>query len=181
MGARAVTPYSVTWRLFTYTTIFQMLAGPSYWPAYTEAFARGDTAWVRRHFRTNLALSIATTITLGAPLVVFGQWVIAKWAGTEAVPAVSLLFWMGVWSVISAAMNSHAMLLASCGRLKVQMIYSLVAAVVNVVLSIALVQKIGLNGVILGTILAYLVCIVGPTWFQVKAAIRDADSSVAVA
>ena len=171
LGARAVTPYSVTWRLFTYTTIFQMLAGPSYWPAYAEAFARGDKAWVSRNFRTSFVLSIGTTIALGLPLVLFGQWIIAKWAGSEAVPAVSLLFWMGVWSLISAAMNSQSIVLASCGRLKRQVAYSLAAAAVNLALSLILVQRIGPTGVILGTITAFITCVIIPQGIEVNRAI----------
>jgi O-antigen/teichoic acid export membrane protein len=173
MGARAVTPYSVTWRLFFYTTIFQTLAGPSYWPAYAEAFARGDKAWVSRHFRANFALSIGTTILLGIPLVLFGQSIIAKWAGHEAVPTVSLLFWMAIWSIINGAMASQSNVLASCGRLKGQMAYSLAAAGVNLVLSIVLVQRIGLTGAILGTIIAYVTCVIVPQWIEVQRAIRS--------
>jgi O-antigen/teichoic acid export membrane protein len=177
LGAKAVTPYSVAWRLFTYTTIFQMLAVPSYWPAYAEAFARGDLPWIRRSFRMNFAFSVATTLALALPLVLFGKWFILKWAGGEAVPTLGLLFWMGVWSIINAAMASQACILASSGRLKGQMMYSLAAAGVNLVLSITLVQRIGLNGVILGTIITYLICVVGPTWIEVKAALRGPGSS----
>jgi O-antigen/teichoic acid export membrane protein len=172
LGARAVTPYSVTWRLFGYTTIFQLLASPSFWPAYAEAFARGDKGWVSRSFRINFVLSVGTTLVLGVPLVLFGQWMIAKWAGGEAVPTVSLLFWMAVWSIISAAMNSQATVLASCGRLKGQMAYSVAAAIVNLAASIVLVQKIGVTGAILGTIVAFAFCVIVPQAIEVKRALR---------
>jgi len=171
LGAKAVTPYSVTLRLFSYTTIFQMLAGPSFWPAYAEAFARGDKAWVRRSFRTNFAISIGSTLVLGVPLVLFGQRMIANWAGSEAVPTLGLLLWMGVWSVISAAMSFQAIVLASCGRLKTQMTYSIAAAAVNLALSVVLIQRIGLTGVILGTIIAFLTCILIPQWVETERAI----------
>jgi O-antigen/teichoic acid export membrane protein len=173
LGAKAVTPYSVTWRLFTYTTLFQILAGPSYWPAYAEAFSRSDRAWVRRTFRMNLTATVGSTLVLGLPLVLFGQVFIEKWAGKEAVPTFSLLLWMGVWSVISAAMNSQACILASSGRLRGQMFYSVAAAAVNLALSIMLVQKIGLTGVIIGTVVAYLTCVIVPQWREVEHAIRD--------
>ncbi len=42
LGAAAVTPYSVTWRLFTYTMLFQMLAIPSFWP-WTPKHSRAAT------------------------------------------------------------------------------------------------------------------------------------------
>jgi len=173
LGAAAVTPYSVTWRLFTYTAIFQIVSSPSYWPAYAEAFSRGDRAWVRHRFRINLRITIGSTLALALPLVFFGQGIIRKWAGSAAVPSPSLLLWMGVWSLISSAMNSQSIVLASSGRVKVQVIYSAVAAVVNLVLSIFLVQKLGLVGVIMGTVGAYLTCIVLPQFLEVERSIRD--------
>jgi O-antigen/teichoic acid export membrane protein len=172
LGAAAVTPYSVTWRLFNYTMIFQVLASPSYWPAYAEAFARGDRAWVRRSFRMNFRFTVASAFALALPLVFFGRWIIRHWAGNAAVPSSDLLFWMGIWSIINSAMLSQSCLLASSGRIKSQTIYSIAAAVTNLVLSIVLVQKIGLTGVIVGTVGAYVTCIVVPQWLEVERAIR---------
>lgn len=173
LGAAAVTPYSVTWRLFTYTMIFQLLAAPSYWPAYAEAFSRGDRAWVRRSFRVNFRVTVASTFLLALPLVVFGKWVIGKWAGRAAVPPSSLLVWMGIWSVIYATTCSQSCILASSSRLRGQMIYSVTAAVVNIVLSILLVQKVGVTGAILGTVAAYVFCILVPQSVEVERAIQD--------
>jgi O-antigen/teichoic acid export membrane protein len=173
LGAAAVTPYSVTWRLFTYTIIFQILAGPSYWPAFAEAFARGDKAWVRKSYSANFKITVASTLALALPLVFFGQWIIRKWAGSVAVPPPSLLLWMGVWSMIYGAMSSQSCLLASAGRVKVQAIYSGVAAIVNLILTVFLVQKLGLTGVIMGTIGAFLICVVVPQSIEIKLSLRD--------
>jgi len=168
LGAAAVTPYSVTWRLFTYTTMFQILANPSFWPAYAEALSRGDRTWVRRSFRLNFRITVVSTATLALPLVLFGRWFIDKWAGKAAVPSSALLVWMGIWSVIYAAMSTQSCLLASSGRLKAQMIYSILAAAVNLLLSIIFVQSIGLTGVIMATVGAFLICVVVPQTLEVK-------------
>ncbi len=181
LGAAAVTPYSVTWRLFTYTMIFQLLAGPSYWPAYAEAFTRGDRTWVRRSFRMNLKITFISTALLGLPLVLLGRRIIEKWAGTAAVPSSSLLFWMGIWSVIYATTCAQSCILASSSRLRGQMIYSIAAAGVNIALSIIMVQKMGVTGAILGTIAAYLVCILVPQWIDVERAFQGCSSSPAPA
>jgi O-antigen/teichoic acid export membrane protein len=173
MGAAAVTPYSVTWRLFTYTALFQILASPSYWPAYAEAFARGDRAWIHHRFWMNFKITMASTLALAIPLVVCGRWIIEKWAGSSAVPSPSLVVCMGVWSLINSAMLSQSCLLAGSGRVRVQMIFSIVAAIVNLALSITLVQILGLTGVILGTVGAFLLCIIVPQSLEVGRAMRD--------
>jgi O-antigen/teichoic acid export membrane protein len=173
LGAAAVTPYSVTWRLFNYTMIFQILASPSYWPAYAEAFARGDRAWVRRSFRMNFKFTVASAFVIALPLVFFGRWIILKWAGSAAVPSRDLLLCMGIWSLIYGAMTSQSCLLASAGRVKGQTIYSMAAAVTNLILSIVLVQTMGQTGVILGTIGAFATCVIVPQTIEVERAIRN--------
>jgi hypothetical protein len=80
---------------------------------------------------------------------------------------------MGVWSLINSAMLSQSCLLAGSGRVKVQMIFSIVAAVVNLALSMTLVQMVGLTGVILGTVGAFLLCIVVPQSLEVGRTMRD--------
>jgi len=172
LGAAAVTPYSVTWRLFNYTMIFQLLASPSYWPAYAEAFARGDRAWVRRSFQTNFRFTLASAFLLALPLFFFGRSIIRLWAGNAAVPSSDLLLCMGIWSLIYGATISQSCLLASAGRMKGQTIYSMAAAITNLALSIVLVQRIGLTGVIVGTIGAYVTCVIIPQSLEVERTIR---------
>lgn len=172
LGAAAVTPYSVTWRLFNYTMIFQILASTSYWPAYAEAFARGDRDWVRRSFRMNFRFTVASAFLIALPLVFFGQRIIRVWAGNAAVPSSHLLLSMGVWSLIYGATISQSCVLASAGRMRGQTIYSIAAAITNLVLSITLVQKIGLTGVIVGTIGAYVTCVIVPQSLEVERTIR---------
>lgn len=172
LGAAAVTPYSVTWRLFNYTMIFQVLASPSYWPAYAEAFARGDRAWVRHSFRMNLNFTLASSFVIALPLVFFGRWIIRVWAGNTAVPSSGLLLCMGIWSLIYGATISQSCVLASAGKLKGQTVYALAAATTNLVVSIILVQRIGLTGVIVGTIVAYVTCVIVPQSIEVERSIR---------
>ncbi len=50
LGAAEVAPYSVTWRLAAFAVVLQNAVSPSLWPAYSEAYARGDLAWVRMTF-----------------------------------------------------------------------------------------------------------------------------------
>jgi O-antigen/teichoic acid export membrane protein len=172
LGAAAVTPYSVTWRLFNYTMIFQILASPSYWPAYAEAFARGDRAWVRRSYRMNFGFTLGSVFLLTLPLLIFGRWIIRVWAGNAAVPSSHLLFLMAIWSLIYGATISQSCVLASSGRIKGQTIYGIAAAITNLVLSIILVQKIGLTGVIIGTIGAYVTCVIIPQSIEVERTVR---------
>jgi O-antigen/teichoic acid export membrane protein len=78
------------------------------------------------------------------------------------VPSTTLLAAMTLWAVISGFMTVESCLLAAVNRTRAQGALSIVAAVLNLGLSIVLVQRIRAVGVIAGTILSYLVVLVVP-------------------
>lgn len=161
-GADQVTPYSVSYRLFSYTTLLQMLIFPNLWSAYREAIARKDIDWVRHTFRLNITFSLLSTLVLAILLIFFGTSIIELWAGSAAVPPFALLIWMGGWSVINSSMSTIACLLSSSGEIRMQMIYAMLTAITNVVLSIILIKPFGITGVIAATVITYSVCNVIP-------------------
>lgn len=175
LGAAEVTPYSVTWRVVSLGAVLQALAFPALWPAYAEARARGDIAWIRRTFAIAMRTTIGLNLAWAVFLVVFGQLGIRLWAGAAAVPPRSLLLAMAFWSVIAGFMTAQSCLLGALNHTRLQAVASVLAAIVNVVLSIALVVRIGSLGVILGTIISYLVVLVVPQSFAVIGAIRNLE------
>jgi O-antigen/teichoic acid export membrane protein len=175
LGAAEVTPYSVTWRVVSLGSVLQALVFPALWPAYAEARARGEVAWIRRTFAIAMRTTIALNVAWAVFLVVFGQFGIRLWAGHAAVPQRSLLVAMAFWSVIAGFMTAQSCLLGALNRTRVQAVASALAAVVNVALSIVLVVRIGSLGVILGTIISYLIVLVVPQSFVVMNAIRNLE------
>lgn len=168
MDASAVTPYNVTWRLFTYASLVTTLFNSALWPAYADAYARKDGMWIRRTFRRSLWATLVLTTFLAGLLVVIGEWFIRHWAGPEAVPPFAVIAWMGVWSVISAAMGACASLANATGHLRGQMICGFFAALLNLALSVWLIQTAGLAGVIAATVIAYSVCVIVPIAWETR-------------
>lgn len=168
LAPRAVVQYSITWRLFQYTTLLQALAVTTLWPAYAEAFTRNDTAWIVRTFRGNLIYSVGITALLVGILTIFGQSIIRAWAGSDAVPPFVLLLWMGGWSLISCSMTAIGCLLNGSGNSRGQSIYGNITAVANLGLSIVLIQHFGIPGVIAATVIAYAIFNIGPALFETK-------------
>jgi O-antigen/teichoic acid export membrane protein len=173
LGVQAVTPYSVTWRLFNCSTLVQALLLQSLWPVYAEAFARNDGAWIRRTFRFNLLSCLLITIAIVVPLVLFGGTIIRRWVSGEAVPSITLLVLMGIWSIIGGAFQSIVCMLNGIGRVKIQMIVGIITATANIALSIWLVSIFGIEGVILGTLIAYFVFALVPVCIETKRALAS--------
>ena len=98
LGAQEVTPYSVTWRLFSYSSLLQVVSMPTLWPAYADAFARRDLTWIRKTYRYNVKFAVGSTLVFVAILVVIARPFIRLWAGPEAVPSHGLVLAMAIWS-----------------------------------------------------------------------------------
>jgi O-antigen/teichoic acid export membrane protein len=165
LGPAQVASYSVAWRLVGYAAVAQTLMAPALWPAFSEAFARGDMAWIRRTFRRTMWLTMSIALGCSVVFALAGRWIIRIWASQAAVPTETLLLLMCIWIVISTFMNNTATVLVAKGETRMQAWCSLAAAALNLALSVYWVQRIGSPGVILGTIVSYLLILVGPqTW-----------------
>ena len=78
-------------------------------------------------------------------------------------------------AVISGCMTAESCLLAAVGRTRLQGMLSVIAAAVNLALSIVLVQRIGAVGVIAGTVLSYVIVLVVPQSVMVKNVLRESE------
>lgn len=168
LGAEQVPTYSLTYSLFNYASIIQSVLFSYVWVAYSEAIARRDIEWVRRTFRLNLAASLAFTGAAVLPLVFIAQPFVRLWSGGVVQPPTDLVLWMAVWGMINAYCSPMACLLAAASHMRAQIAYSALAAVANIGLSITLVQRWGVTGVIAATVISYLLFICVPIAFDIS-------------
>lgn len=168
LGPAQVSSYSVAWRLTSFASIAQSVIAPAVWPAYAEAFARGDMAWVRKTFLRIVWTTMIIACAFALLFAIAGRWIIRVWASPAAVPTETLMLLMCAWVLISTAMSNTSIILTGKGDTRLWAATSLIAAVVNVGLSMYWVQRIGASGVILGTIVSYLVFLVGPQIWQIR-------------
>jgi O-antigen/teichoic acid export membrane protein len=129
-GAEQVTSYAVTMRIVTLATgILYVLLSPL-WPAYSEASAGGDTAWVRTAFRRSISAA-APLFGLGfIVLALFGKPVIRIWIGSgSAVPSTSMLWACAVFGLLSIWNVLASTLLNGLGKFFGQGTYGLACAI----------------------------------------------------
>jgi ADP-heptose:LPS heptosyltransferase len=157
LGPAQVTPYSLIWRIVGYAILIQNMVNPALWPAYSEAYARGDLAWIRSAYG-KLRKGTLVSLTIGClVLIPFGQGIIRVWAGRSAVPSQTLIVLMCVWMILIAITRNQGTLLGATSRMRGQAIAAGIASAVNLALSIAWVRPFGTIGVLLATIATYLV------------------------
>lgn len=168
LGAKHVPEYSLTYNLFNYTTLPQSVLFSYLWIAFNEAITRRDIAWVQRTFHLNLFLGLGFTAAAVVALSTVVKPFIAWWAGPDVVPSHALVLWMAAWCMVNAFASPMACLLAAASQLRYQVMYCSAAAVLNVGLSIFLVQRWGAVGVIAATVISYLVFICAPIYIDAR-------------
>jgi O-antigen/teichoic acid export membrane protein len=175
LGPAQVASYSVAWRLASYAAIAQTLITPALWPALSEAFARGDLAWVRRTFRHTLWITMGSALGFALLFAAAGRSMIRVWASEAAVPTESLMLLMCAWMLISTFMSNLSNVLMAKGETRMLAWSALGASVGNLALSIFWVQRIGAPGVILATILSFAMVLVVPQSWSCRRVLRGAE------
>lgn len=168
LGVEAVAGYDVALKLSTLPAVFIGLVVVAQWPAYGEASTRGDFDWIRRTFTRTLRLSLIFAVPFALILAAWGDTLIRIWAGPEVVPSRTLLIGISIWSVLLVIGNVISALLNGLHVVKFQAINALLMATANILLSIYLVSKIGVAGAILGTVSAYSVFTLLPSWYYIR-------------
>jgi O-antigen/teichoic acid export membrane protein len=172
LGADVVPQYAVPFRLFAIpSTLLYLLLSPL-WPAYGEAISRGDAAWVRRTLRRSMITALLFSAAAAIVLVSTGKLVIRLWAGPQIHPTWLLLVGLGIWTVMAAVGNALSMLLNAMNVVRLQAYCAMIMAVVNLGLSIVLARRIGVPGIIWGTVIAYTLFAVAPLAFYVPSLLR---------
>lgn len=166
LGSGTVPRYSVAYALFNYATLPQAMMFPYLWAAYNEAITRGDIGWVRKTFRLNVTFGVLGTTIVAIGMVFICRPFIMWWAGPAAVPSLSLAATMAAWVVINALTNPIACLLAAASHLRNQIVYSALATVSNLGLSLFFVTRLGPTGVIGATVLSYLIFVCLPIYID---------------
>ena len=169
LGAESVTQYSVPVQMFNLVSVPINIVLMPLWPAYGEAIARGDHDWVRKTFKRSMTFALLLSGTLTILLVIFGKWILAYWAGSELQPSVFLLLTLCVWKIMEACGNAFSMIFNGANIIRFQIVTSSLMCISAISLKFLLVQKIGIEGIVLATVIAFGAMILVPAALKFRA------------
>jgi O-antigen/teichoic acid export membrane protein len=154
LGARDAGVYSVCMRIFALVTASISPALVQLWPAFTDAYARGDARWIRTRLYGTALVGGAVGLFASAVLVVIGPWLIGAWLTSDVVPPQSLMICCGLWTVYQLLNAPFFLLMNATNRARVHAYVAVGVASLNLPLSIWLAFVIGLPGPALGSFMA---------------------------
>ena len=163
LGAGAVAQYSVTSRLFEGIVMMSTLLVTPLWPAYADAHARGDAAWIKRALARSLGLTALGTAVLCVLLVAAGNPLVTVWVGKAVPYSFALFVGCAAWAIVKATGGTLAMFMNGLGWIGMQAVLAPIFACAAVVAKVAFAQQLGTIGIPLALLATYLLTMVVPT------------------
>lgn len=133
-----VTPYQITYRyFFLLQAIFTVICTP-YWNATTDAYERNDMLWVKNASK-KLDLMVLLILVCAILMIVFSNVIYAIWIGSDIIIDIRLSVLMAVYHLILIYSMRYSYMLNGFGKLRLQLITTITAAVLFIPLSCAVV------------------------------------------
>jgi O-antigen/teichoic acid export membrane protein len=148
-GPQEVTPYNIAYRIFSLIPIAINIILSPIWSATTEAYAKGDVAWIRRTMR---GIQKILLLAYGAiVLMIFAsKYIYRIWVGSEVEIPFALSMMMGIYVAILISSLSYSSFLNGLGKLRLQTINTVTVAILFYPLCTFLGYKMGVVGIVAG-------------------------------
>ena len=177
LGQPEVARYSVHAQPFTWVAGLASVFLVPLWPAYGDALARGDLAWVRATLRRSLALTVAATALPGLVLTLAGRPLLRLWVGDQLAVDTTTLAALAVWTVVAALGSAMSVLLNAAGVVRFQVLTAAAMTVSVLAARTFGAHVLGLQGLVWGTLAAYAVTSLAPTGLYLRSWVRRQEAS----
>ncbi len=149
-----VTPYNISFKYFSVIVLIFGIINSPFWSAYTEAYVKNDIGWIKRTTKKIqkvwLLLTVVSLVMLAASGFVYKIWI-----GNKVTIPFVLSSLMCLYVIVVTWGSIFVSFINGIGKVKLQLIYSIVAGILNIPLSIIFAKylNLGTAGVILATII----------------------------
>lgn len=134
LGPEYVRTYDVIFKIFNFSVVVQNLILTPLWSAYTEAYAKGDYKWIKRAFLKTCHISVLIVFVM-LFVALFLDDVLYVWLSMKFVYDKWLIIGMIVYHTLSLFAGNYCMILNGIGRLNIQMIAWIIAALLIIPLA----------------------------------------------
>lgn len=161
-GPIQVTPFNIAFKYFSIISMGFGIVMTPFWSAFTEAWTKKDIPWIKNTVKRLMQLwGLISIVTL---LMLFSaNFVYRFWVGKELEVPISISIVMAISVVLNSWCGIFSHFLNGVGKIKLQLYFGGLSALLNIPLSIFLGKNLGIYGVLLSTsILAAISAIWSP-------------------
>jgi O-antigen/teichoic acid export membrane protein len=166
LGPSQVPMFVIAQKIVTFASSLMYTAMSPLIPAYSEAAARADWAWIKATLKRAIIVSFA----IGAPLTgiaaVAARPLIRWWMGAALVPSHFLVFWLGIYTLTCVMVFSPGNVLVALGRMGVLAVSVTLCAVATIALGIQFAHWWGVTGIAFAMSMAALLVMGGSQFYM---------------
>lgn len=129
-----VTPYQITYRYFSIMLVFFTVVCMPFWNATTDAYERGDMAWIRGATKKLRLLTIGI-LTCLIIMVLLSDVIYAVWIDRETVIDIKMSIVMATYIFILIYSMRYSYFINGIGKLRLQLIFTTAAAILFIPLA----------------------------------------------
>lgn len=171
-GSTDVTPYNLGHKYFSVINAFFVAATGSLWTTYTTAYAVKDASYIRKTLKRALIFYSVTFIGIVIAYFIFEPFM-KIYLGRELTYQTGLICLIGLYYSILIFSHNFSAFVHGISKVKLGSIACAVGAIFNIPCSVFFAKTcgLGLNGVILGSIVSLLIstpCYVYTTLTEIK-------------
>ena len=156
LGAASVAVYSITQRLFQFSSMsIGMLQAPL-WGAYADANARKDKAFIRNTLFRSIKVTAFLSLLGVSILLIFNKQILQLWLANEIVIPLAFLCAFGIWSVLESMGGALGTFLNGMHIVKPQMMSVLLFIAISLPLKFLMIKEYDLLAIPIATMVAYL-------------------------
>jgi O-antigen/teichoic acid export membrane protein len=157
LGAGAITHFAIAASLINYgRNVVFLLLDPLY-PSAARMDADRDTPGLQRLLIVGTRMALLVALPLCVGLMFLGRQFVTLWMGSEYADSAAILMLLTIPQFGSMPQYVSALVLAGMAKHRTFAFVALAEGIANIVLSIVLVQRIGLIGVAWGTVIPALI------------------------
>lgn len=152
LGPQEVTPYNVTFKVFSIVIMLHSIIITPLWSAITKAYAEKDIEWLKRVLKKLNQMNILIIIAIVIINLLF-SFLIKIWIGEEVLIPKLMVYMFSLYTILSIFCNNYAYYFNGLGEIDFQLRIAVVQGIVNIPISIFFAKYLGMGsiGVILGT------------------------------
>lgn len=156
-GPQEVTTYNVVYRYFSLITILFGVVMAPFWSAITDAYTKGEMDWIRKTIRALLLVLLGGAV-ISLFLFFMAPEALSWWIGDSFTAPKLLVGLMAAYAIFMGWLNVFSFFSNGIGKIRVQLIAYLFAALINIPLSYLFGKIFGMgsSGVVLATIICML-------------------------
>lgn len=168
LGAAAVVPYALAQRLFQFVSQPLAIVNNSLWPAYADAHARGDTAYIAKTTRKSALVSGAGAVVGSLVMLALCPWLLGLISDGQVQPSPVFVSLFATWVLCEVAGYWASMRFNGTGQIRVQVLVMTLFVVVSVPLKVWAAGQHGLEGMLVVGVVAYVALVLLPYGVMAK-------------